>query len=62
MEIVRNGLNLISILYCVNCIVMFLITANLKEKSPRILNIALVTAVIGVLLFAASIVSMMRLF
>ena len=62
MEIVRNGLSLISILYCVNCIVMFLITANLKEKSPRILNIALVTAVIGVLLFAANIVSMMRLF
>lgn len=62
MEIVRNGLNLISILYCVTCIVMFIVNTSLKEKSPRILNIALVTAVIGVLLFAASIVSMMRLF
>ena len=62
MEIIRNGLSLISILYCVACIVMFCVNASLKEKSPHILNIALVTSVIGVLLIAANIVSMMRLF
>lgn len=61
MEIVRNGLSLVSILYFVTCIVMFSINANLKEKSPRMLDIALVTCVIGVLLIAANIVFMVRL-